>query len=371
MLSPRCHAARCNGWNAWGMRTTAILLLVALTPAVALARDSEPQGVVKMSIGVLAGLAIFFFGVYEMTQGLRSAAEDRLRKVLARFTKNRFAGVLTGTVATAIVDSSSLVTIIAVGLVSAGLISFYQALGVVLGANIGTTLSSQIIALGLTDYFGLVLALGAGLRFLSKRERTQQWGRAVMGLGFVFLGLEEIESTLEPLKDSETFVSSMRHLESPLYGILIGAAITAVIQSSSATMGIVIVLAGQGAMSLEAGIAVMMGAELGTCVDTMASTIGQSREAVRTGVFHLLFNVFNVLLLGWFAAELARLSIALTPGEGPDAIARQIANAHVAFNVIGVLAILPFLKTAATALERLLPTRDREAQPQTDAVAAS
>lgn len=342
----------------------AAFFLCTFYPALALASESESPGPVKMSVGVLAGLAIFFFGVYEMTQGLRAAAEDRLRSVLARFTRNRVAGVLTGTVATAIVDSSSLVTIISVGLVSAGLISFYQALGVVLGANIGTTLSSQIIALGLTDYFGLVLALGAGLRFLSKRERTQQWGRAVMGLGFVFFGLEEIESSLEPLKDSELFLSSMRHLESPGYGILLGAALTAVIQSSSATMGIVIVLAGQGAMSLEAGIAVMMGAELGTCLDTMASTIGQSREALRTGVFHLLFNVFNVLLLGWFAAELSQLSVWLTPGEGPAAIARQIANAHVAFNVVGVLAILPFLKTVARSLERLVPASSNAASAQ-------
>jgi phosphate:Na+ symporter len=338
------------------MPAIALLLFIVLCPALALADAAEPPAPVKMGVGVLAGLAIFFFGVYEMTQGLRAAAEQRLRKVLARFTQNRFTGVLTGTIATAIVDSSSLVTIISVGLVSAGLISFYQALGVVLGANVGTTLSSQIIALGLTDYFGLVLALGAGLRFLSKRERTQQWGRAVMGLGFVFFGLEEIESSLAPLKDSETFLSAMKHLESPLYGILIGAAITAVIQSSSATMGVVIVLAGQGAMSLEAGIAVMMGAELGTCVDTMASTIGQSREAVRTGVFHLLFNVFNVALLGWFTGPLAELAVRLTGGEGPAAIARQIANAHVAFNVLGVLAVLPFLQTIARALERLIPT---------------
>jgi phosphate:Na+ symporter len=215
--------------------------------------------------------------------------------------------------------------------------------------------SSQIIAFGATDYFGVVLAIGAALRFLSRRERLKTWGRAVMGLGFVFLGLEEIEGAMEPLESSEAFLGMMERLENPLYGILVGAAVTAVIQSSSATMGIVIVLAAQGAMTLDAGIAVLMGAELGTCVDTLASTIGQPRTAVRTGVFHLLFNLFNVLLLVSFTSQLAALATSITPGTGPDTVARQIANAHVAFNVIGVLAVLPFLRHAARWLERLIP----------------
>lgn len=345
-----------------GMRRLIPVVVTAcwLTASLAHAEaEAEPEPV-KMSMGVLAGLAVFFFGVYEMTQGFRAGAEERLKKVLARFTQNRFAGVLTGTLATAVLDSSSLVTIVTVGLVSAGLLTFVQALGVVLGANIGTTLSSQIIALGLTDYFGVVLAVGAGLRFLTKREKAQIWGRALMGLGLVFLGLEEIESSMAPLKESQTFLSAMERLDNPLYGVLIGAAVTAVIQSSSATMGIVIVLASQGALSLMGGVAVMMGAELGTCVDTMASTIGQSRPAVRTGVFHLLFNVFNVALLVGFTDQLAHVSTMLTPGDGPENVARQIANAHVLFNVIGVVAILPFLGHAARALERLIPERRRD-----------
>jgi phosphate:Na+ symporter len=268
-------------------------------------------------------------------------------------------GVLTGTVATTIVDSSSLVTIVTVGLVSAGMLTLTQALGVVLGANIGTTVSSQVIAFGLTDYFAIVLALGAALRFVNRRKRLQLWGRAIMGLGLVFFGLESIESAMEPLKDSSAFLGLMSHLESPFVGILIGAAVTAVIQSSSATMGIVIVLASQDAMSLMAGIGVLMGAEIGTCVDTLASTIGQPRAAVRTGIFHLLFNLFNVLLLVGFTPELAAFARWVTPGEGADSVARQIANAHVLFNVAGVLAILPFLGSAARLCERLVPERRR------------
>ena len=336
------------------MRNLVISYLLCV-PAVAWADEGARVDPVQMSLGAITGLAIFFFGVFEMTQGLRSAAEDKLRATLSRFTSNRFAGVLTGTIATTIVDSSSLVTIVTVGLVSAGVLTMVQALGVVLGANIGTTVSSQVIAFGLTDYFGLVLALGAVMRFVIRREKLQLWGRAIMGLGFVFFGLEEIESAMEPLKDSELFLSTMTRLESPFIGILVGAAITAVIQSSSATMGIVIVLASQDAMSLLAGIGVLMGAEIGTCVDTLASTIGQSRAAVRTGVFHLLFNLFNVLLLVGFTPQLAQVATWMTPGETPALIARQIANAHVMFNVAGVLAALPFLKTAAQLVERLVP----------------
>ena len=336
-------------------RFLALVLILLALPSAALASADKQLDVTTMSISVLAGISVFFFGVFEMTQGLRAAAEDRLRGVLARFTRNRLAGVLTGTVATAIVDSSSIVTIVTVSLVSAGLMTMVQALSVVLGANIGTTVSSQIIALGVTDYFGVVLVLGAALRFLTKRAAMRAWGRALMGLGLVYLGLEEIEGAMAPLEESATFLDAMRRLESPAVGILIGAALTALIQSSSATLGIVIVLAGQGAMSLPAGIGVLMGAELGTCVDTLASSFGQTRPAVRTAVFHLLFNVFNVLLLLGLTTQLADLATWLTPGAGPDAVARQIANAHVAFNVIGVLAALPFLNAAARLVQRIVP----------------
>ena len=322
-----------------------------------------------MIVNVLAGLAIFFFGVAEMTRGLRSLTEGRLQAALTRLTKNRVTGVLTGTLATIVVDSSSIVTIMTVGLVSAGLLSFANALAVVLGANIGTTISSQVIAFGLTDFFGIVLVAGAALRFLPKGERMRPWGVALMGLGFVFLGLEQIESAVEPVAKSELFLNALRRLENPFLGMLIGAVITAVIQSSSATMAIVIVLATQGAISLPAGIAVMMGAELGTCADTLCSTIGQSRAAIRVGVFHLLFNALNVLLLLGFATQLAQLSTALTPGTGPERIARQIANAHVAFNVIGVLAALPFTRFFAQLMERLIP--DGEQAPALNALPTS
>jgi len=288
---------------------------------------------------------------------MRQVAADKVRAVLARFTKNRLSSVATGAVTTAVVDSSSIVTIMTVGLVSSGLLAFENSLGVVMGANIGTTISSQIIAFGLTDYFGIVLIIGALLRFVIRKGRAEAWGTAIMGLGFVFLGLEQIESTMAPVKDWPPFVDAIERMENPLFGILIGASITAVIQSSSATMGVVIILAGQGAVTLPAGVAIMMGAELGTCVDTLLSTIGQTRDAVRTGVFQLLFNLFNVFLLVGFTAELAELAQWMAKGTDAASIAKQIAHAHVMFNCIGVLVALPFTHLFARGMMKLIPEK--------------
>jgi phosphate:Na+ symporter len=325
----------------------------------------------EMLVGLGAGLAIFFFGVYEMTKGMREAAEDRLRAILERFTRNRVSAVVTGAGATAVVGSSSIVTIMTVGLVSAGLLKFANSLGVVMGANIGTTLTSQIIAFGLTDFFGVVLVVGAVLRFLVKNEKANAWGVAIMGLGFVFLGLEHIEATMAPIRNWPPFIEAIEQMENPFFGILIGAAITAVIQSSSATMGVVIILASQGAITLPAGIAIMMGAELGTCVDTLLSTIGQTRAAVRTGVFQLLFNVFNVSLLVGFAGELAAIAQSMSPGTDAGAIAKQIAHAHVMFNCFGVIAALPFTTYMAKGMMRLIPDRDPPDEVNASAVASA
>jgi phosphate:Na+ symporter len=230
-----------------------------------------------------------------------------------------------------------------------------QSLGVILGANIGTTISSQLIALDVARYAPLALALGLGIGVLGHRRgsaRTQQAGTALFGLGLVFFGLAQMGAAVEPLKQSGRFAAWMAGLERPLVGLAAGALTTLVIQSSSATLGIAITLASQGLLSLPAGVAVMLGAEIGTCADTLVATLGRSREALRAGVFHLAFNVASAAVGLAFVAPLARLAQSL----GGDA-ARQIANAHVAFNVLGVVAALLVLGPAARALERLLPAR--------------
>jgi len=327
-------------------------------------RSVEELNLLEMFVGLGAGLSIFFFGVYQMTEGMRTAAQDKVKAILERFTRNRVSAVVTGALATAVLDSSSIVTIMTVGLVSSGLLAFANSLGVVMGANIGTTLSSQIIAFGLTDLYGVLLMSGAIMRFMVPNETVKAWGSAVLGIGFIFMGLEHIEAAMAPIKSWPPFIEAIEQMEHVWFGIFVGAAITAIIQSSSATMGVVIILAGQGAITLPAGVAIMMGAELGTCVDTLLSTIGQTRAAVRTGVFQLLFNAFNVLLLVGFAGELAAIAQSMSPGTGSSAIAKQIAHAHLMFNCFGVLAALPFTTHMARGMMWLIPDKDEPEDPR-------
>jgi phosphate:Na+ symporter len=320
--------------------------------------------VLGIALGLLAGRARFLYGVARLARGMRAVAGERLRGWLARATTNRFAGVLTGTVVTTALDSSSVTIIMVIALVDAGALSFVQSLGVILGANIGTTVSSQIIALDVARYAPIPIAAGLLLSALGRRAAWRHAGTAVFGLGLVFFGLAQMGAAVEPLQESGRFAAWMARLESPLLGVAAGALTTVVIQSSSATLGIAITLATQGLLTLPAGVAVMLGAEIGTCADTLLATLGRSREALRAGLFHLLFNVASVgvgLLLVERLAALARAA-------GGDT-ARQIANAHVAFNVGGVVVAVLLLPLAARGLERVVPSRRAPRAPLPDAAA--
>lgn len=315
-----------------------------------------------IALGLVAGLALFLYGVARLADGMREVAGERLRRVLARATTNRVTGVLTGALATAVLDSSSVTIIMVIALVDARALSFVRSLGVILGANIGTTVSSQIIALDVGRY--APVALGAGLA-VSVLGRTRGWkhaGTALFGLGLVFFGLGQMGAAVEPLQESGRFARWMERLERPVVGVAVGALTTLVIQSSSATLGMAVTLASQGLLSLPAGVAVMLGAEIGTCADTLVATLGRSREALRAGLFHLLFNLATVAVGVWCVEPLAALARAM----GGDA-ARQVANAHVAFNTLGVAAALTVLAPAARGLERLIPARAAAPGPGRDA----
>ena len=306
---------------------------------------------VTIAISFIAGLAIFLFGVQMMSERLKSVIGDRMKLIIGRFTTNRFLGVLTGTVATAVLDSSSAVCIIVVGLVHARAMSFRQAIAVVMGSNIGTTLSSQIYALDLVKYGSVLLLPGLLLMWLGRTETWRHWGGVAFGLGLVFFALHFIEQAVHPLREDQRFRSLMTQLQNPLYGILAGAIVTAVIQSSSATMGILIALIGQDAVSMPAAIAIMIGAELGTCLDVLMAGLGRSREALRVGVFQLLFNAASVVIAVGFTGPLADLSHMIA-GEDPK---RQLATAHVLFNILGVLLFLLFTPMLAALVTRLVP----------------
>lgn len=238
---------------------------------------------------VLGGLVLFLFGVLQLARGVEPLASDRARQLLDRFTTNRFAGVVTGAVATTVLDSSSVTIILVIALVNGGLLTFSQSLGVILGSNIGTTVSSQIFALDLEAYSPLILLAGFLLFVTAGRsEWRRHVGLAVLGLGLVFFGLHYMGEAVGPLREDPQFMRWMTGLERPLLGLAVGAIATVVIQSSSAMLGIVITLAGQGLLTLPAGLALMLGAEIGTCADTLVAAIGRTRAALR---WHLPLGV--------------------------------------------------------------------------------
>jgi phosphate:Na+ symporter len=305
-------------------------------------------------MGILAGLVLFLHGVSLLSESLRKMAGEQMKQILARFTTNRFAGVLTGTVATTLLDSSSVTIIMVIALVNAGLLTFTQSLGVIMGSNIGTTISSQIIAFKINQYAPVALAIGFGLYMLPKQKKWKRTGKLIFSIGLIFFGLEVIGEAVKPLQQHQQFIDWMMRMETPILGALIGAAFTVMVQSSSATLGVVIILAMQNLITLPAGIAIMLGAEIGTCADTLVATIGRSREAIRAGVFHLLFNVITVTIGVIFAHPFTALVQYISAGAE---VSRQIANAHVLFNVAGVVLFIGFVPVVARTLKWLIPEK--------------
>jgi phosphate:Na+ symporter len=320
-----------------------------------------------MTMSAMAGLVLFIFGVSQLAQGLGDLNSERMRRVTARFTSNRFAGVLTGFVATTLLESSSVTIIMVIAMVSGKILTFVQSLGVVLGANIGTATGAQIIALDIDRYVPLLMLSGLLLLFIGKSETRRKLGLVVLGFGLMFYGLEAIDEAMTPLRNHQPFMRAMQTLgDSPVLGALFGALFTVIIQSSSATIAIVITLAGSGLLDLPAGIAIMLGAEIGTCSDTLVASIGRGRAAARTGVFHLTFNLASATVGVALAPAFVSLVQALSGGAS---IGRQIANAQMIFNCAGVALVLPFLPAIARLLERLRPdgavddAAERAAQP--------
>lgn len=312
-----------------------------------------------MGMAALAGLVLFIYGLTRLAEGLTNVNAERMRALLAKFTTNRFAGVGTGIVATALLESSSVTTIMVIAMVSSGILTFVQSLGVVLGANIGTAVGAQIIALHFKQYVPLLMFAGMMLSLIFKNETIRNVGIILLGFGLMFFGLEAIDDAVRPLRKYQPFIDLMQTLgDRPLFGALIGAIFTVIIQSSSATVAIVITLAGSGMISLPAGVAIMLGAEIGTCSDTLLATIGRGRPALRTGVFHFLFNLITAGLGILFVPQLVQLVLAVSEGAG---VGRQVANAQIFFNAIGVAAAVLFLPAIARSLQWLIP--DREPAP--------
>jgi phosphate:Na+ symporter len=319
----------------------------------------------QMAMQLLGGLALFLFGIDQMADALKAVAAERVKVILATLTSNRYRGALTGALVTAVVQSSSVTTVLVVGFTAAGLMSFSQSIGVIMGANIGTTITAQIVAFKVSKVALLVIAVGFGFLFFSKKEDIRYYGGGLMGLGMVFFGMTIMSDAMNPLRAYQPFLDLMVTMERPFVGILVAAAFTALIQSSSATIAIVIVLAGQGFITLPAGIALVFGANIGTCVTALLATIGKTREAFRAAVSHVFFNVAGVLLWIGLIGQLAALVTALSPAnvglEGAEKLAagtpRQVANAHTIFNVANTLIFIWFTPQIARLIEWLVPDK--------------
>lgn len=340
-----------------------------IDPVVATA-SVDQMAIGQMMIGLFGGLALFLFGIEQMTVALKAVAGDRMRAILTKLTSNRFAGALTGAFVTAIIQSSSVTTVLVVGFTTAGLMSFSQSIGVIMGANIGTTITAQIVAFKITKFALLMIAIGFGILFFSRKETLRHYGEILMGLGLIFFGMTVMSDAMQPLRNFQPFLDMMASMEAPLVGILVAAAFTALIQSSSATTAIVIVMAGQGFISLSAGIALAFGANIGTCVTALLAAIGKPREAVRAATAHVLFNVAGVLLWVAFVDQLATFVTAISPTHdefvGAQRVAaetpRQIANAHTIFNIANMLIFIGFATSIARLVEWLVPDRPLEAE---------
>lgn len=327
----------------------------------------------KMAIQLFGGLALFLFGMEQMAAALKAVAGERMKVVLAKLTTNRFMGAITGAFVTAMIQSSSVTTVLVVGFISAGLMSMSQSIGIIMGANIGTTITAQIIAFKITKYAMLMIALGFSALFFSKREQIRHYGAMLMGLGLIFFGMGIMSDAMSPLRNYQPFLDLMVRMENPYIGILIAALFTALIQSSSATTGIVIVMASQGFITLPAGIALAFGANIGTCITALLASIGKPREAVRAAMVHVIFNVLGVILWLAFIPHLAEFVTLVSPTSShlPETARlaadtpRQIANAHTIFNLANTLLFIGFASLFARLVETLVPDKPLEETPVT------
>ena len=304
--------------------------------------------------GTVGGLGLFLYGIHIMSDALQKAAGDKMRKILGIITNKAFFGLLAGAGITSIIQSSSATTVMVVGFVNAGLMTLRQSLGVILGADIGTTITAQIIAFKITHYVFPVIGVGFALHFFCKRRVLKQIGLAIFGFGVLFLGLSIMTDTVRYLSDSQAAKEMLINFSrTPVLGVLAGMILTVIVQSSSATVGLTMALGMGGLIDINAAIPLLLGSNIGTCVTAMLASIGTNVGARRTAVAHLLFKIVGVLLLLSILPMYKQLIVYTA-----DNIGRQIANAHTIFNVGIAVLFLPFTELYARLLEKIVPGRD-------------
>lgn len=321
---------------------------------------------VQILFGLFGGLAVFIYGMNMMSECLQKAAGEKMKAVLALLTKNPVLGVLAGALTTAVLQSSSATTVMAIGFVSAGLMTLPQAISIIFGANIGTTMTAQIIAFKISDYIFLIIFVGFLISFLSRSERIKNIGLTIFAFGLLFLGIDTMGSVMQPLANSPVFTELFDKVSDiPVLGVLTGTVMTLVVQSSSATIAVLQNFAIQpgadgvsSVIGLTGAIPILLGDNIGTTITAVLASIGQPRNAKRTAAAHCIFNVSGCLLFIWFIRPFAAFIQMISP-KGPEVevISRQIANAHTTFNIVMTLIWTPLLFVMVKLVMRLLPDK--------------
>ena len=323
-------------------------------------------------LALLGGLALFLHGMQMMSSGLEAAAGNRMKNILERLTANRFLGVLVGAAITAVIQSSSATTVMVVGFVNAGMMTLNQAVWIIMGANIGTTVTGLLIALDVGELAPFFAFIGVALMVFVKEPKLQHIGQILAGLGVLFLGMGMMSDAMLPLRESESFIRLMSTFSNPILGILAGAGFTAVIQSSSASVGILQALANSGVIGLSSAVFVLFGQNIGTCITAVLASIGTNRNAKRATIIHLMFNIigtiiFTILFLAFPIARVIDGSLVLQGGIGnalsgmlPGTPAGQIALVHTSFNIITTLLLLPLGNYLAKLAVKILPEQVQE-----------
>jgi len=327
--------------------------------------------IILMTAGLLGGLAFFLLGMNMMSEGLQKSAGEKMRSVFERLTGNRLKAFLAGIVMTVMVQSSSATTVMLVSFVNSRLMRFSQTIGIILGASVGATVTAQIIAFRLSDYALLIVGISFLFYIALKRQKYRDISYTMMGFGILFFGMHIMAQAMEPLQSMKGLISLFTAFERPVPGIMAGALLTAILQSSSAFVGILIILGSQHLLTLSAAVPLLIGATLGTCITAIIASAGSSRESKQVALAHTLFKATGVLIMVWFIPQLVSLVEGISAhGDYDEAtrsftsatMARQIANAYTIYNLIIALLFLPVTRTFARLITRLLPSRDEKAE---------
>jgi len=308
-------------------------------------------------LGLCAGLALFLYGMHMMSEGLELAAGNQMQKILEKLTSNSFVGVLVGASITAVIQSSSATTVMVVGFVNSGLMTLNQAVWIIMGANIGTTITGQLIALDVGQIAPLFALVGVVMATFLKNKKIQSWGQILAGLGILFIGMNTMSGAMVPLRSNETFINLMTNLNSPLIAIVVGAVFTAIIQSSSASVGILQTLAKNGLIGLNQSSFILFGQNIGTCITAFLASLGSNRNAKRTTIIHLMFNIIGTII---FVLLYTLLPVVSWIESISGSKAAEIANLHTLFNVGTTLLLFPVGKYLARLSEKILPITEDE-----------